>query len=257
MFPDIPTAGAGRVLTAVEADSTTGRTFPDLGSLTKSAGDLLIAMIYVYGGSVTSNFFGSWGAGFSEQIDAGDTLGNAIGIATKISDGTETGVFAVTQAGTPNGHAAMILCSIPNVNQGSPFSGGSVVTGTTTAADPASLSAPWGAQDNLWISFAGCGETSTAGSFAALNAAPTNYTTNFNVTSISADVVGGVQAGVAFRQLNAASENIGPWSIDTSNTRNAAVALVVQGIPDIVSLTMFGQSPQQFPNRSVLERRVW
>lgn len=231
MFPDIPTVAAGRVLTAVEADNTAGRTFPDLSSLTKNAGDLLIALIYGYGGSATSNFWGSWGASFIESVDVGTSLGQTFGMAYKYSDGTETGTFGVTQAGTPNGQAAMMLMSIPGSDPATPpTASGTFATGTTTAANPSSLSPGWGAQDILWISVAGIGETATAGSFTGLSTAPTNYG-NAALTAISADVVGGVQLGAAFRQLNGASEDVGTWTVDTSNARNAAIVIAVRPAP--------------------------
>ena len=70
-FPTIPTVGAGRVLTAVQANATSPRTFPSLTSLTKNAGDLLIGLIAAYetsgatppftwGGSFTSSRYTAW-----------------------------------------------------------------------------------------------------------------------------------------------------------------------------------------------------
>ena len=67
-FPTIPTAGAGRVLVANQADTSATRTFPSLTGLTKSAGDLLIAIIYCTSQSLVCRLF-SWGGGFTEFAD--------------------------------------------------------------------------------------------------------------------------------------------------------------------------------------------
>lgn len=257
MFPTIPTVADGRVLTAVQANQTASRTFPNLSSLTKNAGDLLLAIIYAFGGTATSNFFGSWGASFTESADVGDSLGHCFGVAYKWSDGTESGTFGVTQAGTPNGQAAMALMSIPGVDPTSiPTSSGTYTSATASAANPGTLSPGWGTLDILWISVAGIGETSTAGSFTALSTPPTNYGNDVQ-SGISADVVGGVELGVAFRQLNGASEDVGTWTLDTSNTRNAALVIAIRPAPEIPYMSMHPQSPKQFPDRSVRERRVW
>jgi hypothetical protein len=57
------------------------------------------------------------------------------------------------------------------------------------------------------VTVGGCGETSTKGSFTGITGAtaPTNYG-NQVTTTITSDVIGGVNASIAFRQLNAASE---------------------------------------------------
>lgn len=232
-FPDIPTVGAGRVLTAVQANTTAARTFPNLSSLTKNAGDLLLAFVAAYQSSTLAASFSSWGASFTEFFDtAGGSSTILLGGAYKVSDGTETGTFTVTQNTTITGHAAMLLMSIPNAHRTVPPEAGTVVFGTTSAANPASLSPSWGTDDTLWISLAGIGETSTGGTFTGLATSPTNYSGDV-LSSISADAVGGVQIGVGFRQLNTASEDIGTWSLDTSNARNAAVAIAVRSQPPL------------------------
>jgi hypothetical protein len=43
-----PTVATGRVLTVNQANTTATRTFPDLSGLTKTPGDLLIAICVVY-----------------------------------------------------------------------------------------------------------------------------------------------------------------------------------------------------------------
>jgi hypothetical protein len=232
-FPTIPTTGAGRVLTNTQANTTATRTFPSLSGLTKNSGDLLIAIVVAYQTSTGTNAaFSGWTGGFSEFHDSATSTTMAIGLAYKWSTGSETGTFAVTQAGTITGHAAMIVLSIPGAHLSTPPEAGGRASGTSAAANPGSLNpAGWGTEDTLWICVGGSGETSTSGAFQGLAGAgggnPTNYGDNI-ATGISADVVGGVEGGAYFRQLNAASEDVGAISPDTSNARNAAVVIAVR-----------------------------
>jgi hypothetical protein len=80
-FPTIPTVGAGRALVAVQANTTAARTFPSLSSLTKNAGDRLIAICVAYQtGTGTDAAFSSWGGGFTEVADRATTTTMAIGV---------------------------------------------------------------------------------------------------------------------------------------------------------------------------------
>ena len=89
-FPTIPTVAAGRVLTTNQADTTATRTFPNLSSLTKNSGDLLIAIIVAYQSSTTNAQFSGWTSGWTEFHDSGTSTTLAIGCAYKISTGSET-----------------------------------------------------------------------------------------------------------------------------------------------------------------------
>lgn len=229
-FPTIPTAAASRVLVNTQANTTATRTFPSLTGLTKNAGDLLIAICVVYQSSAAAGaVFSGWTGGFTEFLDVGGSTSNmSIGAAYKWSDGTESGTIAVTQAATVVGHAAMILLSIPEAHLSTPPEGGTIVNGTAAAANIAALNpSGWDSEDTLWIAVAGVGETGTGGAFDGLSAAPANYN-NYAETGISADAVGGVEAAVAFRQLAAASDDPGTFTVDVSNARNSAVLLAVR-----------------------------
>lgn len=236
-FPDVPTAAGSRVLTTFQANTTAARTFPSLSSLTKNAGDLLIAIVVAYqsstgAGAPNGSVFSSWGASFTEFCDQMTTNSStmAIGAAYKFSTGSETGTFTATQATTITGHAALILMSISGAHASAPPERGTIANGTAAAADPASLSPSWGADDTLWISVASSGETGTSGTWTGLASSPTNYSGDV-LTSQSGDAVGTVQGGVGFRQLNAASEDVGTWSLDVSNARNSAVVFAVRPVP--------------------------
>lgn len=227
-FPTIPTVADGRVLTGVQNNTTATRTFPNLSGLSKEPGDLLIAIVVCYQSSTTSNIFSSWGGGFTEFHDSGGSSQMCVGMAYKWSDGTETGTFSVTQAATVTGHAAFILLAIPGAHLSTPPEAGSRAVGTTGAANPASFNpSGWDAEDTLWIAVGGSGETSTTGSFTGMGSAPANYS-NYVESAISQDATGGTQAAVAFRQLNAASEDVGTFTVDTSSARNVAVVVAVR-----------------------------
>jgi hypothetical protein len=230
-FPTIPTTGAGRILTAVQANGTSPRTFPDLSSLTKNSGDLLLALIYGYQSTSASPGFGTWGGGFGDfGSTTGGTATSVFGLGYKFSTGSETGTFTVAQTATITGHAAMILMSIPGAHS-SELPAPGTVAHATTAADPGSLNpANWDVEDTLWISLAGIGETGTGGAFTGLSASPTNYSGDV-LSAISQDAIGGAQIGVGFRQLAAASEDPGGWTLDTSNARNSAILIAVRPAP--------------------------
>lgn len=230
-FPTIPTVAAGRVLTTFQANTTSPRTFPNLSSLTKNSGDLLIAIIAVYQ-STTVPCFSSWGGSFTEFVDAGTASTISIGAAYKWSTGSETGTFTVAQATTITGHASMILMSIPGAHATTPPEGGSYASGTG-AANPAAFNpSGWDVEDTLWIAVGANGETATTGSWTGLATSPTNFSGDV-LTTLSGDAVGTMHAGVGFRQNAVASEDVGAWSGDTSNARDAAIVIAVRPAPDV------------------------
>ena len=253
-FPTIPTGG--RILTNVQADTTATRTFPSLSSLTKNSGDLLIAICVAYQtGTGTNAAFSGWTGSFTEFHDSATSTTMAIGLAYKFSSGSETGTIAVTQAGTITGHAAMILMSIPGAHASTPPEAGGRASGTG-ASDPTSLDpSGWGAEDTLWMVVRGSGETATTGSYTGLSTPATNYGSSTQ-TGISLDAVGGVEAGVAFRQLNASSEDPGAGTADTSNARDAAVVVAVRPAPDPPRAGPF-QAPEIVIAQSIAMSTIW
>lgn len=251
-FPTIPTVAAGRILFTLNTAGGATKTFPNLSSLTKNAGDLLIAIAVEYDGNSTNAEFSAWGASFTEFADQAGTATMAIGAAYKFSTGSETGTFTVTTADTSANDSVMILMSIAGAHDTTVPEAGAMVTGTAAAADPASFDpAGWAAEDTLWIAVAGSGETSVTGSFTGVASAPTNYT-NYADSGITADVVGGAEAAVAFRQLNAASEDVGTFSVDVSNARNAALVIAVRPAPTVDSRPMSYRTPLMRPAAPLL-----
>lgn len=228
-FPTIPTVAAGRVLFANQTDTSGTRTFPDLSSLTKNAGDLLIAIITTYQ-STTNPQFSSWGGGFTEVSDQGSSTTMGIGVAYKWSTGSETGTFSVTQAATITGHASMCLLSIRGAHDTTPPEVGTIANGTTAVANPVSVNPTgWDVEDTLWISVIASGMTSGTGSWTGTGTAgPTNYTDWADSNKTDNSTTGEVEIGVSFRQLSAASEDVGAAGPDTSNARNSALLIAVR-----------------------------
>jgi hypothetical protein len=228
-FPTVPTVADGRVLTTNQLDTVAARTFPNIGSLTKGVGDLLLALVVAYQSSVTNSAFSSWGGGFTEFFDSGTSTTLAMGAAYKWSTGSETGTFSVTQAATITGHASMILLAIPGAHATTPPQAGSRADGTSSAALPAAFNpSAWDVEETLWIAFAANGMTSGTGSWQANNAGPTNYTDYVGTAPPDNSTVGQVGGAVAFRQLSAASEQPGGFSTDTSNAKNSAAVIAVR-----------------------------
>lgn len=226
-FPTIPTGG--RIISVFNADTNSTRTSPDLSTLTKNAGDLLIAICIIYDGNSTNAEFSAWGAGWIEFVDQTTTATMGIGCAYKFSTGSETGTFTVTTTASQTGHAVWLVMAIEGAHASTPPAGGTIVNGTGAAADPTDLNpADWDVEDTLWVLVGGCGETNTGGSFTAIDGGnPTNYT-SIRQTGTTADVVGGVAGSVAFRQNAVASEAGSTFTVDITNARNSALLIGVR-----------------------------
>ena len=250
-FPTIPTAGAGRVLFTNAVGASGTRTFPNLSSLTKNSGDLLIAIVAGYQSTATANaVWSSWGGSFIEFGDFSTTSTVAIGCAYKFSTGSETGTFTVTQGATVTGGASMCLMSIAGAHASTPPEAGSYATGTG-AANPASFNpAGWDVEDTLWIAVTGNGETNASGTWTGVASAPTNYGNYADAATADTSTVGEIEIAVAFRQLAAASEDVGAFTGDTSNARDAAIVIAVRPAPDPPILASFA-IPKVFDYASV------
>lgn len=234
-FPTVPTVAGGQILFTNQADASGTRTFPDLSSLTKSSGDLLLALIFCYQSAGSSGaVFSSWGGSFTEFADLMTTSGStmAFGAAYKWSTGSETGTFNVTQA-SPTGHASMCLLAIPGAHASTPPEAGAIANGTSAANDPGALSPSWGAEDALWIAVDGNGMTSGTGSWTACGAGTlANYSGQADSNTTDSSTIGQTEIVVSFRQVNTSSENRGAISThDTSNARNSGLIIAVRPAP--------------------------
>ena len=250
-FPTIPTAGAGTIVSQLNTAGGATKTFTNiLNGLTKSSGDLLLAICVIYDGNSTDAEFSGWTAGWTEIIDKATTTSMGFGIAYKISNGSETGNLAVTTADTSANDSAMIVMAISGAHASTAPEGRADSLGTTTSCRCNGVTPSWGPADTLWVYIGACGEDATTGSFTGIaSTTPTNYSDLFE-TGISADVVGGIEAAVAFRQVNAATEdpnaNGSVFVNDTSNARwraglvairPTAVAAFLDAAPGDFSLT--------------------
>lgn len=252
-FPTIPTVADGRVLFTNQANATSPRTFPNLSSLTKNSGDLLIALICAYqsssgAGAPGGTVFSSWGGSFTEFCDQMTTNSStmAIGGAYKWSTGSETGTFTVAQAATITGHASMCLLSIPGVHPTTPPEAGTIANGTAAAADPASFNPTgWDVEDTLWIAVDANGETSISGTWTGTGGgAPTNYSDVADSATADTSTVGQTEISVAFRQNAAASEDRGTISThDLSNARNSALIIAVRPAPIVPTIPYVVMAP--------------
>jgi hypothetical protein len=227
MPPTIPTTGAGRILgVQTAAETGTTHTFPSLSSLTKSSGDLLIAIVLLFDGNTSNAEFSAWGGGFTEFGDFATTTTLSIGAAYKFSTGSETGTFTVTSSGS--GRAALILMSIAGAHASTVPEAGGYATGVNANADPGALNpAGWDVEDTLWIAVAGTGEDATTGSFTGITTAPASYG-NLFAQAAADDVVGSINAAVAFRANSVASENPATFTNDTSSIRWGALTIAVR-----------------------------
>jgi hypothetical protein len=220
-----------------QLNTTATRTFPAFSGLTQDPGDLLVAIIVAYQTSTGTNAaFSSWSHSFTEIHDSATSTTLAMGVAYKWVGGSdETGSLTVTQAGTITGDASMILLSIPGAHASTPPEVSARVSGTSSAADPASFNpAGWGTEDTLWISVVGSGLTNISGSWSATGTtAPSNYGNRVDTNASDTSTIGDCEAAVAFRQLTADSEDVGTAGVDTSNARNGAIVIAVRPVPTI------------------------
>lgn len=219
-------------MSAVDASTASTRTFPNLSSLTKNSGDLLIAIVFGYQSTASAGaVWSSWGGGFTEFGDYSSTTTCTIGLAYKWSTGSETGTFTVTQASAITGHAAMILLSIPGAHATTPPEAVGSATGSAASIDPPSLNpANWDVADTLWIAVGGLGETSTSGAWDGISSGPSGYSDYFE-TGVTGDAVGAVELAVAFLQSAVASVNPGTFTNDSSNTRYRAATIGIRPAP--------------------------
>lgn len=156
----------------------------------------------------------TWPTGFTEILTEGGT-GFTNGVAYQFTTGSEG--YASTGATTTltitsveqSAHTTYLLSGVDTATAPE---AATATTGTSTAPNSGSLNpAGWGTEDTLWITFASAnGLSSTTPRFSAY---PTNYTNGRS--DISAGGNGVVQA-VARRELNAASEYPGAFTMGTS-----------------------------------------
>ena len=184
------------------------------------AGNTLVVVIRVRVDGVIG-----WPAGWTELLEVfSDASDDRMAWGWRKADGAEGATITLSSG---NGKFAAIAWNIagaadPTVTP--PQLSGTLGTGTSTAPDPPSCTPTGGAKDYLWLWTGGWEGEQT--SPPASN--PTNYT--LNVIGANSGTAGAVTTNCrvagAGRQLNAASEDPGSWTISASDNW-MAIAVVV------------------------------
>jgi len=149
-------------------------------------------------------------------VDYGTNSPVLQGIGKKKSDGSETGTFTLSITGAVTGAWRVFRITGWEGTLGTAggnFSSSGAVpeatgSGTSTTPDPPSLNPNnWGTENTLWFAVAGADASPSFSGF------PASY------TNTSSDVPGGSapSMGIARRELTAASENPGTFTVSTSS----------------------------------------
>jgi hypothetical protein len=177
-----------------------------------ASGDLIIIWHFSEGG-LTKTVPSPW----VELFDGNSSGGDGLYIAYLIASGGETTVVVTKSAGE---RFAAIACRItaaswhgttpPEVSTGA--------TGSSQTSDPDSVTASWGSDDNLFIA----AQATDNDSFTATGW-PSNYSGN---QTNSDNVVSSSGGSIATRELAAASDDPGTFTITASDTWIAATVVV-------------------------------
>lgn len=180
------------------------------------AGDVLLAIVRV----AASGAIG-WPAGWNELFDDASDAAAAdqAAMAWRKADGTEGATITLSSG---NGKFAACVRAVqdaadPNIQ---PPEFATLAIGTSTAPNPGSLTPTGGAKDYLWM-WVGCWEGEQTSPPAGN---PTNYSSPSGANSGTGGTVDtNVRVATAIRQLNAASEDPGSWTISVSDDWTATV----------------------------------
>lgn len=162
-------------------------------------GQMLIVLF-----SIDTNTVVTFPGGWDNLFDDVNGANNRFGAWYRIADGTEGATITVTSVG--NEESAHTSFSISHY-QGVPECGTSA-TGASVNPDPPNLTPSWGAQETLWIACAGIDRAGAE----TITAYPANYTDGREDQYTAAGTTTSV--GTARRELNAASENPGTFTLD-------------------------------------------
>lgn len=195
-----------------------------------ASGDLLLACLAHDGGSYTgasafpfendAAITTTWPSGWQSLGARGDTLppafqnstsAVALFVSYKIAIGTESGNFTATLGNSDTEQGGWRVFRITDWfgSSGGITTLGSGSGGTTSSTpNPPSVTPSWGADDTLWVAAMAADTSRTVSAF------PTNYTTTSSDVSGGA---GGATLGVAFRSLNAASQDPGTFTISAND----------------------------------------
>lgn len=179
-----------------------------------AVGELLIAVVSVRNAGTWTRPTG-W-----EEFDA-QIGGASVGELTlfyKIADGDEDGTTETWTASVGT-TAAWLVVGVTDWHGTTPPES-DTVSGDATNANPPTLTASWGSDDNLWIAVA---SNSATGETTGFTAAPTNYI-NLNSNGASS---GGSTCNVAFATRELADDADDPGTFTPSSNRFWAAATIV------------------------------
>ncbi len=237
-FNSLPGASSFPVVETADSSATTTASTNHIVDLPPGfqSGDLLIAMVggFIDTGSTPVDV--SWPAGWTEFFEEDATSGTlhlAVSGAYRQADGTEgSTVTATTNLNVLAAHntyrisgAADPATQPPQVAT-TPFldSGG-------TTVDPPSLTPTGGAKNYLWLAVAGWRRTGRT-----LTGSPTNYTDTIDINSSGGS--SGLHLASARRQLNAASEDPGVFTLSSNSERRVGATIAVHPASSSVDITV-------------------
>ncbi len=208
---------------------------------TVNSGDLLVAL-FSNDGDSTVTTPGGWSLLGTETADA--AADDRLSIYSRDADGTEGGTTVDFVTSADQQAAAQVYRitgwggTVPDDTEL-----GSFATGSDANPDPPSLSPSWGAEDTLWLAI-----SNHIDGDRNIDVYPASYTDG---TMTVASAAAGTSLQSARRELNAASEDPGAFTIDASR-RWAAVTLAIQtespGFDDhitILNSTDVGKIPHE------------
>lgn len=219
-FPSI----AGTPVATTQSASTTSRDITIPTGVV--AGEWLIAFITTSNSTaITFTPPSGWsavsGAASSSTVCNGDAF-------CKVADGTEGGTTVTCTISAAATNSVACCYRVESADSSTPPEA-IATTGTSAAPDSPSLSPSWGAADTFWFSVYGKRAT------AVFNSYPANYTLGQLLGNIS-----GCRTASAGRQLNAATEDPGAYSMSASIGWHAITVAVKPGAPSVAAGTASG-----------------
>ncbi len=212
-FPPVETTAV-----SVEATSVTAHTVTMPSGIV--SGNLIIIM-FAYG---ASNVEFTWPTGFTEMFKRETQAFAKSAASYKQSDGTEGASLTVTtNVSVKSAHNTYRISGHEDPATQAPesndFHG-------VFQPDPPNLIPTGGAKDYLWLAWASSRETND------MTAAPTSYTDRIEQEgSVADDPI----ASSARRQLNAASENPGAFTLSSDDQNSRATFAIHPGAPVVVA----------------------
>lgn len=212
-FPYVP-AGASGTRTSEDTDNGNTEFIVDLPTGI-AAGDLIIAFA-----AHDKDNTATWPSPWVELVDTANSSENSLFVAYLIASGGETSVTVTTTPNPDRSHHIAIRIPAGSWHGTTPPEFSTTTTGNSQFPDSANLTPSWGAADTLWISTSAYTDFDSDGPVTSY---PSSYVDNQNFYGPTGSSAG---IGIATRELNAASEDPGPFALTTGNFWTAATIAV-------------------------------